>query len=143
MAYAEHQFRHSSSLADGGEAGDHIESARRQLAMMPGRTRPNGPIGPLIPNPPPFPEPLEYLWDWFAQISIGLPINGMTPPTLSWDTLHAWVLLTGLGPLEPWEAQALVQLSMMRAGIQSEIRRNQSTATTPPPTPPSSRRRAG
>lgn len=134
MAYAEHFFRHASTLGDGAEAGDHIDSAQRQLARMPGRKRPQ-PNGPLIPEPPPFPEPLDYLWQIFELVSMGMPISGMAPAVISWDTLQAWESLTNTA-LEPWEAQTVVQLSMMRAGIQSETRRNQTTVKDPPTRPP-------
>lgn len=140
MLFAEHHFRNASTLSDGAQAHDHAASAQRQLAQMPGRTRPP-PSGPLIPAGPPFPEPLDYLWDLFHEISFGMPVNGMTPPTISWDTLQAWHLLTDT-PLDPWESQTIVRLSMMRAGIQSENRANQTRATEPPKAPPSKEKRS-
>jgi hypothetical protein len=48
----------------------------------------------------------------------------MAPPVISWDSLRAWQQLTHAGPVQPWEAHTLVQLGMLRAGIQSEANRN-------------------
>ncbi len=123
MEWAEYHFRNRAVTADGTEAGDHFESAQRQLARLPGRKRPK-PNGSLSPEGPPFPEPLEYLWQWFEEISMGLPISGMAPPVVSWDSLQAWQRLTVAGPVERWEAYTLVQLGMLRAGIQAEANRN-------------------
>lgn len=133
MEWAEYEFRHSATLEDGTEAGDHMQSAQRQLAMVPGRRRPK-PNGEIKPEGPPFPEPLDYLWELFTHISMGLPISGMAPPTISWNTLHAWQQLNDT-KIEPWEAETLVKLGMMRAGIQSEQSRNarnRPTAKDPP-----------
>lgn len=117
MEYAEWEFRQNRSTSDGASAGDHMESAARQWASLPGR-KPK--IIEPVPEGPPFPEELDYLWSWLGQITMGLSVSGMAPPTVSWEAIRAWQALMGIAEIEPWEAEVLVQLGMLRAGIQAE-----------------------
>lgn len=104
---------------------------------------------------PEFPDAIEYLWRWFQEISLGLPVSGFGPPVVTWEALRAWQDLAGVGRIEPWEARALVQLGMLRAAIlaeksnaenrqQQQARASPSIASIPHrtlPPPPSIRRR--
>lgn len=117
MAYAEHEFRNARPLSDGAPVGDHLASGARQLANLPGRKKPPPEV---IPEGPPFPEELDYLWDWWIQLSRGLPQNGMGPAVVSWLDIQAWRIAMDIGPIDPWEADALVRLGLLRAVVQSE-----------------------
>lgn len=69
---------------------------------------------------PPFPYELEYLWDWFGELSAGLAVNGMAPPVVTWQAIRAWRKEVGIGRLQPWESRTLIELGMLRAKVQSE-----------------------
>lgn len=75
---------------------------------------------PAIPAGPPFPDDLSYLWEWFTEISAGLAAGGFGPPTVTWEAIAAWRRLADIGPIEPWEARALVRLGLLRAEIAAE-----------------------
>lgn len=111
MEYAEWFFRQSSKTIDGSEAGDHLESARRQMALL-GKEVPAAVV-------PYFPQELDFLWEWYIDISRGLPSNGMAPPLISWDILKAWRDLVDV-ELEPWQAKALIGLGVLRVNVQME-----------------------
>lgn len=117
MAAAEHEFRNAKPLADGAPLGDHLASAARQLANLPGRKKP---MPEIVPEGPPFPDELDYIWEWFSDLSRGLFQSGMGPPVVTWEALQAWQALMGIGPIEPWEAETLVRLGLLRAVVQSE-----------------------
>lgn len=68
---------------------------------------------------PPFPDPLEYLWAWFQQISLGIASNGEGYPTITWEGLESWCRQMQVD-LDPWETEALMTLSVMRAGVHAE-----------------------
>lgn len=114
LAWAEHEFRLSRPLDDGASQRDHLESAARQLKAL-GKT----PKEDVVPEGPPFPELLDYLWDWFTSLSLGIGISGMAPPVVTWVDVAAWRQQTG-EIVEPWEARALVALGALRAGIAAE-----------------------
>jgi len=118
MAFAEHEFRNARPMDDGATQGDHLASAARQLAMLPGHTKPRPQT--IVPDAPPFPDELDYLWQWWGDLFQGVAHNGMTQPTVTWEALRAWQIACDIGPIEPWEARALVQLGMLRANIMAE-----------------------
>ena len=73
-----------------------------------------------VPEGPIFPAELGYLWAWFRGASMGMPINGMSPPRISWETLRAWQKSMRIERLEPWEAECIIHLGAIRASVQSE-----------------------
>lgn len=117
MLYARHEFENARPMDDGAPIGDHLASGARQLANLPGRTKP---LPEIIQEGPPFPEELDYLWRYYIELSKGLPINGMVAPTVSWLDIQAWRVAMDVGPLEPFEVKALVDLGMLRATIAAE-----------------------
>lgn len=82
---------------------------------------------------PEFPDGLDYLWRWFQEISLGLSPNGFAPPVVTWEALRAWQAATDVGVVEPWEAKALVQLGMLRAGVMSEKANEANRRNREPP----------
>lgn len=114
MEWAEHQFRQNRSTADGATEGDHLESAARQLANLPGRKK--KPVE-IVPEGSSFPDELFYIWNWFTEIASGLASNGFGPPMVTWEALRAWQSAMDIGPIEPWEAATLVDLGRLRAGV--------------------------
>lgn len=116
MEWAEHQFRQHRKAADGATEGDHLESGARQLANLPGRKKPVE----VIPEKPPFPDELEYVWRWYGELASGLVANGFGPPMVTWEAIRAWREEMDIGPVEPWEAKCLVDLGVLRATVSAE-----------------------
>src|SRR6476660_616151 len=100
MEYAEHVFRRGRIVNDGATQGDHLDSAARQLANLPGRKRTAPTI--IIPDEPTLPEELRYLFVWFIEICGGLSSTGFGPSLVTWEALTAWQRLMDIGPIEPW-----------------------------------------
>jgi hypothetical protein len=69
--------------------------------------------------PPPFPEPLSYLWDWFKEIRPGVQGNGYSYPVITWTEFDCWANRMKQDP-EPREARAIIILGTMHANILSE-----------------------
>jgi hypothetical protein len=69
---------------------------------------------------PPFPELLGYLWSWFSQHSMGLAPAGEGFPVITWEGLETWTRIMQIDDLDPWEAEAMVALSVTRANIHAE-----------------------
>lgn len=127
---AEHEFRLDRKREDGASEREHLESAKRQIAKLPGWK--GKPASAVVPDGAAVPDALLYLWAWFHEHSQGLAQNGMGYPAVTWEGLAAWCGLTGI-LLEPWEAQAMVHLGALRAGIegeksQAEMKRRQGGA---------------
>jgi hypothetical protein len=72
-----------------------------------------------VPESPPFPEPLGYLWAWFVQHSMGMASGGMAHPVITWEGLLAWSLQMHID-IEPWEAEVMMSLSCARANVHAE-----------------------
>jgi hypothetical protein len=115
LIFAEHQFRLGRALSDGATERDHRSSAAEQWAKLGRRDL----ARKALPLGPPFPIELRYLWHHFREHSLGLQINGMCPPTITWEGLQAWAMFMRL-ELEPWEALTLVKLGYLRAAVESE-----------------------
>lgn len=60
-------------------------------------------------TPPPFPDALAYLWDWFSELAAGLGEGLHGPASLTWVALDAWARRTGTAP-RPDEVKALFTL---------------------------------
>lgn len=116
MAWAEHTFRLGRVQHDGATEGQHRANAARQWAAL-GKVQ-NAQAASVAPSPA-FPDRLGYLWRWFCAIDAGLPQDGWAQPVVSWQALAAWCEVTRT-ELEPWEAEALVQIGHIRAGIFAE-----------------------
>lgn len=65
------------------------------------------------------PFALTYLWGWFHELSLGLAVNGMSVPVVTWESLMAWCSLRHV-LLERWESMALVRLGQTRVSVLSE-----------------------
>lgn len=68
---------------------------------------------------PECPVALIYLWNWFGEISLGLSVNGMSVPTVTWESLVSWCVLRNVA-IERWESLALVRLGQLRASVLSQ-----------------------
>ena len=73
----------------------------------------------VLPEAPPFPLELSYLWSWYCQHSMGVAINGMAPAVVTWEGIGAWSTLMGIR-LEPWETMTMIRLGHLRANIEGE-----------------------
>lgn len=79
---------------------------------------------------PPFPDDLEYLWNWFLDLSLGRQPGVMGPARLTWLDYDAWVRrrLKDID-LEDWELDCLLELDSAFIAAQA----NQKPATPKPP----------
>jgi len=64
-----------------------------------------------VPAVPPLPEPLEYLWRWFRELSGFRGATGFGPARLTPLDILGHAILTQRWPA-PWELQALNLLDM-------------------------------
>jgi hypothetical protein len=63
-----------------------------------------------VNQPPPFPEPLRYLWEWFQELRTGVQGNGQTYPVITWEAIYCWSQLTHQ-EVSPRDARVIVALS--------------------------------
>jgi hypothetical protein len=103
--FAEHEFR-LERRSGGATEREHLSSAERQIANIPGWRGPQT----ILDEAQPFPAELQYLWVWFSAHCWGLQSTGMAIPTVTWQGLAAWCELMDIA-LAPWEASAMVRLS--------------------------------
>lgn len=137
VVFAEHQFRLDRKRDDGASERDHLASAQRQIANLPGWKGKKE----VVPESPEFPIEIDYVWGWFCELSTGLSSNGMGPAVVTWESLSAWCLMTGT-TLDGWEAKALVRIGFARAAIESEKAEKKAKENKPRPKPsPPGRRR--
>ena len=99
------------------------------------RSKEPPPAPSLAEISPQFPDLLDYLWQWFQELSLGIAPTGFGPAVITWETLRSWREIMGID-LEAWEARALVMLGMLRASIAAESTRTERSTTAPPRTPP-------
>lgn len=111
----EWESRLDNKRDDGASERDHLTSAQRQIANLPGWRGPKV----VVPESPPFPDELDYLYDHFRQLIIGIGANGMGPVQVTWEALHVWRVQMRV-TLDPWECLALVRMGFARAAIHSE-----------------------
>lgn len=126
MAFAASEFARTRPASDGATEGDHRRSGVTQLEKIPPALRPKGgekaktaapaaAAGELSASPKP---PLDYLWQWFWDLLLGCPPNGVGPLSISWRDMQAWCAMRGIA-LEPWEAGVLMRLSMIYVDVRS------------------------
>lgn len=84
---------------DGSSLRDHAEAIQQRLGRWPAG----------IPQEPPFPLLLTYLWGWFGEVSSGRTTNGLGLNVLSWSDLYAWCSLMRRRP-EVWELACIREL---------------------------------
>jgi hypothetical protein len=58
---------------------------------------------------PPFPESIDYLWDWFRELDRARTHSMNGPDPLTYQAIDAWARLTGREPA-PHEVDALLSL---------------------------------
>lgn len=58
---------------------------------------------------PPFPESLDYLWDWWGELARTRTVGMAGPDPLTYPTIDAWARLTDRSPTTD-EVDALLQL---------------------------------
>ena len=134
--FAEHGFHLDRKRADGSSERDNLESAQSQIKNLPGWKGKKV----IVPDAPPFPLALNYLWRYFIEHSMGVSQNGMGPALVTWEGLRAWCELMRI-TLEPWESLALVRLGQCRARVDSE--KKPEPKSNPEPPSSSKRRRKG
>jgi hypothetical protein len=115
IEWATVEFKKGRTTSDGSTEGEQFDSAARQFAAL-GMTKA---AAMASPESPPFPEPLEYIWVWFLQHSMGMASGGMSYPVITWEGLAAWSLQMRI-EIEPWEAEVMMSLSCARANVHAE-----------------------
>ncbi len=114
-SFAEFEFKNSRREKDGATEGEHKSSAARQMAAL-GWDKS---AAEVMPDPPPFPFEVGYLWAWFCQYAKGLPVNGMAPASATWEGVAAWAALMRID-MEPWEANVMIDLGLLRSNVVAE-----------------------
>lgn len=111
--FAEHEFEFARTREDGASERDHRESGAAQWAKL----KPKGKSIQAGEPAPVCPPELDYVWDWFSEIRMGLAGNGFAPAVITWEGLRSWAALKRIA-LAPWEASLLVTLGQLRASIE-------------------------
>ena len=94
-------------MATGGAHREHLV-----LAAKAGNQR----AAAALAAQPDLPEPIEYVWDWWEELSAGRAEGFSGPAPLSWLDIDAWARRTDRDP-KPHEIWALFLLdATMRAG---------------------------
>lgn len=96
MAAARARFQEMRTDASGTPAAAHLRQVRKTLPSL------------VLPEPPPIPGSLRYLWNWFCDLASG---RGARAP-LAWAEVDAWARLNGV-TLRPWEARVLRRLDKL------------------------------
>ncbi len=73
----------------------------------------------IVIPPPPFPEPLRYVWNWYQEIRAGVQGNGMIYPVVTWEALDCWARLMRQ-QVQPRDYRTIIALSNMWASIMGE-----------------------
>jgi hypothetical protein len=108
IEWAEHHFKLQQSSSDGASVAEHLESGREQLSkvkLKKSSSRPNPPDD----DAPEFPWALNYLWEYFLEISDAVPRDDVGAPVITWEAIARWSELMGTW-LEPWELRAIVMI---------------------------------
>lgn len=86
-------------------------STKRELAENLVRQRGTWPAD--VPQEPPFPEGLRYLWRWYQSLSLGRGSSGFGGPNpLSFLEVAAWAQLTGV-QIDRWELEIIKSIDVM------------------------------
>jgi len=98
MDYARH-YVEANRIVEGVAQREHWEASARGGSA----------VARAQLNAPPFPEELDYLWEWAWALHgrSGAHMGGMAP--LSYGTIADWSRLTGT-VIDPLEVEALIQL---------------------------------
>lgn len=91
---------------------EHLESVERQKGEAP-----PGLIGPD------FPEALEYVWEWFQDLSAHRRSSEFGIESISFTDMDAWARLTGHAPT-PQEVSLLIELDRTYRNINGRPRAN-------------------
>jgi hypothetical protein len=82
-----------------------------------GRKPPEALAGPEIP------EPVAYLWEWFAELNAARRWSQVGPEPIGYAELAAWAALTDRHPL-PHEVEALMTLDLVTRSVSAEGRKD-------------------
>jgi hypothetical protein len=78
-----------------------------------------GKAAAVLPESPPYPYVLDYLYVLFGEYLLAIENNGMAPAMATWTGLQSWNEIMR-HDLEPWELRAIAQLSQVRAVVHAE-----------------------
>ena len=65
-----------------------------------------------IPQEPPFPDSLGYLWDWYEELAYSRSSSGFGPNPITYVDIEAWGRLCSVD-LSRWEVQTIRILDML------------------------------
>lgn len=117
IVFVEHEARLDRKKDDGASEREHLESAQRQIKNLPGWKGTKA--EQIVPEPPPIPREIAYLYFLFGEFCFALEQNGMGPAAATWQNLESWAELMRRY-LDPWEFFAIVRLCHARAVIHGE-----------------------
>lgn len=98
LGFAGHEFKLNTRQKDGATLREHLESVQRQTGITPKELEPLD-----------VPYALEYLWQWFCELSAGRHYSEYGPQSLSYTEMLAWARLTGK-QLMVWEVETLKRI---------------------------------
>lgn len=64
---------------------------------------------PALLDGPPFPQSLEYVWEWFDELSDARRTGDFGVASLTYSDIDAWARLTGQHP-SPYDVRLLIDL---------------------------------
>lgn len=99
--FALHEFRIGPKRAD-------FDEVEKQTGRTP----------PEAINPEPYPDALEYIWEWFGELSRTRG-GGWGPGPITYLEIDAWARLTSNSP-EPWEVALIRKLDTAWLVAESE-----------------------
>lgn len=105
---------------DGCTLGEHLESAWRQKQYAPAAM-------PQKLRVPPIPAALDYLWDWFCELSGLRTGHGGGANPIQPSEIEAWARSTGRSPA-PRDVRALLRLDQEFFSVLAEHDRKRDAA---------------
>lgn len=106
LAFARESFRLGASGGDGVSLEAHHAQAEKTMRKL-GKVA----TGPAAPESPRCPVELEYLWNWFFEMSQARGC-GFGPNPIGFGEIAAWCQLTGTD-LNPWEVSVIRRLDVV------------------------------
>lgn len=66
-------------------------------------------VRPAGADGPDMPPLLDYLWEWFKELSLGRAAGAFEPARITWLDIKTWAELIGEA-IEPWEVRAILRI---------------------------------
>ncbi|MDI6742662.1 MAG: hypothetical protein QMD11_07970 [Smithella sp.] len=101
LEFAEHEFNLNVRQKDGASLREHLEVVHMQIGKMPEQLKPVD-----------IPDFVNYLWQWFLELSRGRGYAEYGPMPLSYSEIKAWAQLTKT-ELQSWELNVIKKIDLI------------------------------